>query len=185
MVQQTLSYCTPVVLISLKFSSYAPHPWVIIASLPSGVWGDATVWYGKWTRYWFCQGVKERMADGEKVKREHLEGDREEGCAEGLGCQMIQEIYTRSCWNLQLCLESGSKRFCRTNLSIWHQKQKNKKPCVLAHFFSLSLQMIEKTKCPVFACLKGCSTALDGDNLALLNPIIKGEELRAVFAFGV
>lgn len=25
-----------------------------------------------------------RMADGEEVKREHLEGDREEGCAKGL-----------------------------------------------------------------------------------------------------
>lgn len=133
MVQPTLSYCTPVVLISLKFSSYAPHPWVIIASLPSGVWGDATVWYAKWTRYWFCQGVKERMADGERVKREHLEGDREEGCAEGLGCQMIQEAYTRSCWNLQLCPESGSKRFCRTNLSRDIKSKKAK--CVLGHLF--------------------------------------------------
>lgn len=29
---------------------------------------------------------RERMADGEEVKREHLEGDREEGCVKGLGC---------------------------------------------------------------------------------------------------
>lgn len=35
---------------------------------------------------------RERMADGEEVKREHLEGDREEGCAKGLGVRRYRRI---------------------------------------------------------------------------------------------
>lgn len=63
-----------------KILPYALHPWVIIASLPSGVWGDATVWYGKWTCYWFCQRQLENGRwRGRGVKGGHLEEDREEG----------------------------------------------------------------------------------------------------------
>lgn len=83
--QQTLSYCTPVVLISLKFSSMRLTP-----GLSSHHYHPE---FGETLQYDMANGLvidfvreKERMADGEKVKREHLEGDREEGCVMGLGC---------------------------------------------------------------------------------------------------
>lgn len=55
---------------------------------------------------------RERMADGEEVKREHLEGDREKGCVKGPGCQTIQEDSARNTHN-PVEIEDG---VCRTNI---------------------------------------------------------------------
>ncbi len=71
--RQTSSYCTPDVLISLKFS-----PVHLTSGLSSHHYHPE---FGVTLQYDMANGlaidlVRGRMADGEQVKREHLEGGR-------------------------------------------------------------------------------------------------------------
>lgn len=75
----------PAVLISVKFS-----PMHFTPGLSSHHYHPE---FGKALQYDMANGLaidfvreRERMADGEEIKKEHLEGDREEGCTKGLQC---------------------------------------------------------------------------------------------------
>ena len=82
---QTLSYCTPAVLISLKFSparltpglsSHHYHPEFGETLQYDMANGLAIDFVREVERERERESERERMADGEEVKVEHLEGDR-------------------------------------------------------------------------------------------------------------
>lgn len=127
-----------------KILPYASHPWVIIASLPSGVWGDATVWYGKWTCYWFCQGESENGRWRGSQKGTSGRGTRRKGVWRASGVR-------RAMWIVQ-----GTHTILLKSRKVVEFLYSRHLKSVLFKSFWSNYTWSKKND-----CLKGCSTRFE------------------------
>lgn len=160
--QQTLSYCTPVVLISLKFSSMRLTP-----GLSSHHYHPE---FGETLQYDMANGlaidfVRERKREWQmerKSKGNIWKGTGRKGVWRASGVRRYRRI-VQGTHTILLKSTTVSGKWKREFLqdkylkSAGPKKKKKSRMC-LGTFFSLSLHVIKKTKCPFLSRLKGCST---------------------------
>lgn len=191
--QQTLSYCTPVVLISLKFSSMRLTP-----GLSSHHYHPE---FGETLQYDMANGlaidfVRERKREWQmerKSKGNIWKGTGRKGVWRASGVRRYRRIVQGTHTILLKSTTVSGKwkreflqdKYLKSVLDRKRQKKKKRKAeCVSAHSFRSHYTWSKRQNVHFYLVLKAVAlyTALEDDNFALTNPIIRAEELRGVFA---